>query len=334
MTLYFFCVLILITFLIYIMESNENTPKAIILIIAGMSFVALQDTLIKFISSETNIFLILLFRAFLGFLLLLIFLKITNRNIIFKTKYPFLTLIRGVLFFVAFSLYFFSLTKLSLAVAVTLFFVSPFFITILSMIFLNEKIGFRRWVALFIGFIGVILVMDPKIHNFNIYTTFPIICAFFYSLTMIIQKITSEKDNLYSQVFHIYIFAFIIASIIGIVGGDGHYYDSSNPNLQFLLRAWSLNNVYIIYSLFLIGILGVFAFLCIFQAYRIGSPPSVAPFEYILIIWSLILSWMIWGETLNFKGFLGLFFIVLAGIYTFFRERKKHIQFIIDQPMR
>ena len=64
----------------------------------------------------------------------------------------------------------FSLTKLSLATAVTLFFVSPFFITILSMIFLNETIGLRRWIALVIGFVGVILVMDPKINDFNIQT--------------------------------------------------------------------------------------------------------------------------------------------------------------------
>ena len=114
--------------------------------------------------------------------------KIKKKPIIIKTHYPILTVIRGLMFFIAFSLYFFSLTKLSLATAVTLFFVSPFFITILSMIFLNETIGFRRWAALIIGFIGVILVMDPKISNFNIYTTFPVICALFYALTMIIQK--------------------------------------------------------------------------------------------------------------------------------------------------
>ena len=153
-------------------------------------------------------------------------MKVTNKPIIFKTNYPLLTTIRGVLFFIAFSLYFFSLTKLSLAIAVTLFFVSPFFITILSMIFLNEKIGFRRWAALVIGFIGVFLVMDPKIDNFNIYTTFPIIFAFFYALTMIIQKKTAMRDNLYSQIFHIYIFAFFITLIIGFITGNGHYNNS------------------------------------------------------------------------------------------------------------
>ena len=316
------------------MQIEENTPKAIILIIIGMSFVAFQDTLIKIISSETNIFLILLFRALLGFILLLIFLKVTNKPIIFKTNYPLLTTIRGVIFFIAFALYFFSLTKLSLPIAVTLFFVSPFFITILSLFFLDEKIGFRRWIALVIGFIGVFLVMDPKIDNFNIYTVLPVISAFFYALTMIIQKKTSVRDNLYSQIFHIYIFAIFITLTMGFIITNGYYDNSTNINLQFLFRAWSLDNVYIIYSLLLIGVMGVMAFLCIFQAYRIGSPPSVAPFEYILILLSLILSWIIWDETMNTKGYTGLIFIVSAGFYTFIREKRKHKSVTLDKPLR
>ena len=316
------------------MEIKQNTPKAIVLIIIGMSSVAFQDTLIKIISSDTNLFLILFFRAFIGIILMIIFLKIKNIPIVFKTHYPILTSIRGILFFTAFVLYFFCLTKISLAMAVTLFFVSPLFITVLSMIFLNEKIGLRRWLALLIGFIGVYLVMDPKIDNFNVYTIFPIICAFFYSLTMIIQKITSERDNLCSQTFHIYLFALLFASIAGLILGNGQYNDSSNQNWQFLLSSWSLNNIHIINSLLFIGISGVVAFLCIFQAYRIGSPPSVAPFEYILIILSLILSWIIWEETLNFRGFLGLGLIVLAGIYTFIRERKKHVKITINKLLR
>jgi len=316
------------------MQVKENTPKAIILIIVGMSAVSFQDALIKYLSAETNIFLILLFRASLGIIFLSIFLKIKKEPLIFKTNYPFLTIIRVLLFYSAFILYFFSLTKLSLATAVTLFFVSPFFITILSMIFLNETIGLRRWIALLIGFIGVILVMDPKINDFNIYATFPVICALFYALTMIIQKITSSEDNLYSQVFHIYIAATVLSIITGLFIGGGYYYDSSNDHYQFIFRAWSLNNIYIIFSLLFIGIMGFISFLCIFQAYRIGSPPSVAPFEYILIVLSLLLSWIIWNETLNLKGYLGLLCIVFGGIYTLIRERKKHVQITIDKPFR
>ena len=316
------------------MEIKENTPKAIILIIVGMSAVAFQDTLIKFISSDTNVFLILLFRASLGIIFLSIFLIIKKKHINIKTQYPFLSAMRGLMFFIAFSLYFFSLTKLSLATAVTLFFVSPFFITILSVIFLNETIGFKRWIALIIGFIGVILVMDPKLNNFNIYSTFPVICAFLYASTMIIQKKTSLEDSLYSQVFHIYISATILSFFIGLVIGNGNYYDTSNDQFHFLFIPWSIDNINIIFSLFFIAISGFVAFLCIFQAYRIGSPPSVAPFEYILIVLSLILSWIIWKETLNFKGFFGLGLIVFAGIYTFIRESKKNVQITIDKPLR
>ena len=176
--------------------------------------------------------------------------------------------------------------------------------------------------------------MDPDIDNFNIYTTFPIICAFLYSLTMIIQKKTSAKDNLFSQIFHIYICGIIGSLVVLVITGNGIYNNPLNDNFQFLLMSWSINSINILFSLFLIGVVGSISFLCIFQAYRIGSPPSVAPFEYILIIWSLIISWIIWKETFNLKGFIGLGLIVFAGIYTFIRESKKHVQITIDKPLR
>ena len=77
--------------------------------------------------------------------------------------------------------------------------------------------------------------MDPDIDNFNIYTTFPIICGFLYSLTMIIQKKTSAKDNLFSQVFHIYIAAISSSLIMVLITGNGTYNDPLNDNFQF---AW------------------------------------------------------------------------------------------------
>ena len=117
---------------------KENTPKAIILILIGMSAVTLQDILIKLLTSEINIFLLLLCRASLGLIFLLIFLKIKKEPIIFKTKYPVLTIIRVLLFYTAFILYFFSLTKLSLATAVTLFFVSPFLLQFCQFFFLMK----------------------------------------------------------------------------------------------------------------------------------------------------------------------------------------------------
>ena len=129
-------------------------------------------------------------------------------------------------------------------------------------------------------------------------------------------------------------FLLLLSFLIGIYLGNANYNSAPNEQYQFLFRAWSLDNTFIFFSLFIIGVCGFIAFLCIFEAYRIGSPPSVAPFEYILIVWSLILSWIIWKETLNFKGYIGLFCIVFGGFYTLIRERKKHIQITTNKPFR
>tara|TARA_B100000965_G_C19471834_1_gene704465 strand:+ start:112 stop:1062 length:951 start_codon:yes stop_codon:yes gene_type:complete len=316
------------------MIDKDNTPKAIFLIIFGMSIFALQDALIKYLSFDTNIFLIYLVRAFVGLSLLVLFLYIKNEPIIFKTHYPKLTILRGVVFFLSFTLYYFSLSKLSLAKAITLFFVSPFFITIFSVILLKEVIGFQRWFALIIGFIGVYLVMEPDFNNFDIYSSFPILCALGYALTMIIQKVTSDKDNLYSQVFHLYFAAIFFSLIIGAFTADGKFYDPNNIEFNFLLQPWNINNFSNLLFLFLIGIITVLGFLSVFQAYRIGSPPSVAPFEYIIIVWGLIISWYFWGETLSVSGYVGLLFIVFGGLYTYVREIKKKKKVTIDKPIR
>tara|TARA_B100000029_G_scaffold498040_1_gene566344 strand:- start:644 stop:1648 length:1005 start_codon:yes stop_codon:yes gene_type:complete len=334
MTLYIFRIDIIYTFILYIMIIKENTPKAIFLIILGMSVFALQDALIKAISEEANIFLIYFFRALIGIILLSFFLYFKNEPIILKTYYPKLTILRGIVFFISFTLYYFSLTKLSLAKAITLFFVSPFFITIFSIIFLKEIIGFKRWLALIIGFLGVYLVMEPDFNNFDIYSTFPVICAMGYALTMIIQKITSDKDNLYSQTFHLYFAAIFFSISIGLITGDGKLLNENNQDLFFLLQPWKINDIFILLILLSIGLITVVGFLCVFQAYRIGSPPSIAPFEYIIIVWGLLISWYFWGETLNSKGYLGLILIVFAGIYTYFREIKKNIRITIDKPIR
>ena len=189
------------------MIHNKDNPKAILLILLGMTVFALQDTLIKLLSDDTNIYLIYFIRCLVGLFVIFTYLKIKKIPIIIKTYYPLLTCVRTLAFFLGFSLYYYSLTKLSMAMAVTLFFVSPFFITILSMLIIKEKIGFRRWMAILVGFIGVYLVMDPRLDNFNIYSLFPVICALCYAFTVIIQKKTSDKDSLFSQVIHIYISA-------------------------------------------------------------------------------------------------------------------------------
>ena len=176
------------------MRTLNNNIKAIFLIILGMFVFAIQDSLIKLISDSINIYIIYITRSFIGIMAILFYCKINSIKLVFKTYYPFITILRVTGFFLGFSLYYFSLSKISLPQAVTLFFVSPFFVTISSKFIIGEEIGVYRWSAIIIGFLGVYLVLDPDFSNFNIYSLFPIFCAFFYALTVVIQKKTSDHD--------------------------------------------------------------------------------------------------------------------------------------------
>ena len=316
------------------MIHNKENPKAILLILLGMTVFAIQDTLIKLISDTVNIYLLYSVRSSIGLIIIIFYLKLKKEPINFKTHYPVLTTIRVFCFFIGFSLYYFSLTKLSLALAITLFFVSPFFISIFAMFILNETIGIRRWLAISVGFVGVYLVMNPQFHDFNIYSLFPVVCAICYSFSVVIQKKTSDKDSLFSQVSHLYISAIIFSFIIKISLDNISFSPETIEEFKFILLDWNVLDLLTLFMLIIIGLTGVIGFLCLFSAYRIGSPATIAPFEYVIILWAIIISWFLWGETLTVRGFVGLLFIISASIYTFLREAKLNKAISLDKPLR
>ena len=316
------------------MNTYTNNSKAIILIFLGMTVFSLQDAFIKLLSDSINLYLIYFVRCIIGLLVIICYLKIKNIPIVFKTYYLKLTVLRTVAFFIGFSLYYFSLSKLSLALAVTLFFVSPFFVSIFSMIIIKEKVGLRRWGAIIIGFIGVYLVMNPNFEAFNIYTLFPVLCAICYAFTVVIQKKTSDKDTVFSQILHIYLSALFFSLIIKLVLLNITFNPETLENYNYILRNWEIDSFFHLSLLLSIGFTGVIGFLCLFTAYNIGSPSAIAPFEYIIIFYAIIISWIIWDETLNLRAFIGLVLIITAGIYTFFREAKLSKSLSINKPLR
>jgi len=316
------------------MQNQVKNLKGIFYIVIGMLVFSFQDIFIKILSSTNNLFLIYSFRSVIGVVVILCFLKFSKNKINLRTYYPYLTMLRCLLFFIGFTLFYISLSVLSYPIAITLFFTSPFFVTIFSKIILKEKIGIKRLFAIIIGFIGVVLVMDPKLNNFNFYTLFPIITALCYSLTVIIQNKTSIKDNLFAQTFHILFATSFLSLIIGSIIFQGQFDIYENEVLHFLFRKWELSMNLSLIFLLLIGICGTSGLLCLFQAYRIASPPTIAPFEYIAILFAIIFGWLIWGELINLQSTIGLFFIIAGGLYTFFREVKRNKLISVEKPLR
>ena len=150
------------------MDTNQNT-RGIFFIMTGMAFFSIQDSLIKFIFEDIALFELYFGRTLIQSVFLLSFVLITKKTISLKTHYPLLTLIRVVCFFFGFSFFYISLTFMTLAMTSALFFSCPFFMSMFAKFFLKEKIGIRRWSAIVVGFIGVLIVLNPSLDDFNFF---------------------------------------------------------------------------------------------------------------------------------------------------------------------
>jgi len=313
---------------------KNNNPKGILYIMLGMAIFSIQDAMIKFVYEDTALYELYFGRTLSASFLLISYLIFSKQKIILKTHYPFLTILRVICFFFGFSFFYTSLTFMSLAMANALFFSSPFFISILAMIVLKEEIGIRRWSAIFVGFVGVYIVLNPDFENFNIMNLAPIACALCYSISMTITKITSDKDNVYTQMLHLYIGAIIISILFFIFTGNGQFNTFTDPTFQFILREWFTNPSYAWPIIILMGLVATFSFYFVFSAYSIASPSAVSLFEYSLIVWSIIIGYLLFNDIPSIRTFIGVTLIISAGIYIYIREKARDQYIATENPIR
>ena len=313
---------------------KNNNPKGIVYILVGMAIFSIQDALIKFVYEDTALYELYFGRTLTAVLLLTSYLIFSKQKIILKTHYPFLTIFRVICFFFGFSLFYVSITFMSLAMANALFFSSPFFISILAMLFLKEQIGIRRWAAIFVGFVGVYIVLNPDFKNFNMINLAPVGCALCYAISMTITKITSDKDNVYTQMIHLYIGAITISILFFIFTGDGQFNTFTDPTFQFIFREWFTNPVYAWPIIIAMGITATFSFYFVFSAYSIASPSTVSLFEYSLIIWSIIIGYLLFNDIPSIRTFIGVILIISAGIYIYIREKARDQYIATENPIR
>ena len=313
---------------------QTKNAQAILLIVLGMFIFAIQDSLVKYIYNSVSLYEMYLIRSLVSFLIVVFYLKVTNKTIIFKTYYPFLTALRVILFFFGFSSFYISLSIMPLATANALFFCSPFIITILARFILKEEVGIQRWSAVIVGFIGVYVILHPDFNNFDYLSLLPVLCAFCYAGSMIIIRKTSDKDNVYSQVIQFYIAAIIISTIFYFIIGDGQYNTSDHLASQFIFRKWFGDLEFSMSYMIILGVIAAGSFLSIFTAYRIGSPAVISPFEYTILIWASLSGWFIFGEMPTTRTLVGMFLIVAGGVYIFIRENIKDQPIVTEKPLR
>ena len=178
------------------------------------------------------------------------------------------------------------------------------------------------------------ITLNPDFSNFNYLSLLPIFCAFCYSSSMIIIKTTSEKDSVYTQTFTFYFGAIFFSLIFYFIIGDGQYNTVDHPASQFIFREWFVNLESSILFMVTTGVTATVAFILLFTAYSIASPSVVSPFEYSILLWSILIGWLYFDEIPTLSTVIGILIIVSSGVYIFMREKAQDQSIATEKPLR
>jgi drug/metabolite transporter (DMT)-like permease len=230
--------------------------------------------------------------------------------------------------------FYFALGKMELAEASSLFFVSPLFITILSKFMFKSEIGAYRICAIIVGFAGVLFIVKPNPDELNIIALLPIISAFTYSVSMMIAKYTREKDSIFQQMLYMYFGSAVLAFVAWLIIPLIEFEPSQAKNLEFLIRDWSIYNSSVLLMLLGIAVIGSSGMLLLTSAYRMGSPPVIAPFEYIMLIFAIGNGFLFFREIPDIYSILGMLLITSSGLFIFIREGAKKESVALKTSLR
>jgi len=281
----------------------------VLTIITAIFLFDVQGALIKHMGQRYSLEQITLFRNFFGLMphvLVLLFSTAWHQSgRVWKIKRWKLGFGRGLMLIGAQICFYSALIHMELATATTLAFCGPIFLTVLSIPMFGHRVGMWRWAAVLIGFVGVVLVMQPGNDVFSPVALLPIGAALFYALASLSSRyfdssVPTALINIYSTLS-----ALVAALLLTIITGNWILLSSASDWLWFIGM----------------GTVGGFAVLLLITAYRMAEPSLLSPFEYFGIPFSFVLGWYFFGEAPFQSRFPGVLFIVGGGLLMVWRER-------------
>ena len=261
---------------------------------------SIMDLIVKW-SEHYPLGEVLFFRGFFGLLFYFFIIPKERLKDFYYTKRVGLHFLRCTVGLIALLAIFTALRNLPLATVVSISFAAPIFATIFSIFFLSEKVGFFRWLAVFVGFIGIVIIAEPGFSSLNIYYVYPIIfcLGLSYVAITIRQLSTTEPVWLISLNFSA---AITLASIFTIPFG------------------WIMPNIKDLILLSLIGVFGGVANLWLSQSYKFSEVSLVTPLKYLALVFAIIFGFFIWDEVPTFKTLIGASLVIISSVIIFRRE--------------
>ena len=261
---------------------------------------SIMDAIVKW-SEAYPVGQVLFFRGLCGLIPILSLIPKDRYKDFYKTSRPTLHLKRCLSGLIAIIAIFIALRKLPLATVVSISFAAPIFTTIFSIFFLNEKVRLYRWLAVLVGFVGIVIISEPGFSSLNIYYIYPIIFCLGLSYVAIAIKQLSSSEPIWLIGFY-FSFSIMITSLFTIPQG------------------WVMPNFTDLILLSLVGILGGIANLLLTQSYKFADVSLVTPLKYLALVFAIIFGYFIWNEIPTSKTLFGASLVIISSIIIFRRE--------------
>ena len=261
---------------------------------------SVMDLIVKW-SENYPVGEVLFFRGFCGLIPLFFLIPKDRYYNFYQTSRPFLHFKRCAAGLIAIVAIFIALRELPLATVVSITFASPIFTTILSIFLISEKVGLYRWLAVLVGFIGIIVISEPGFTSMNLYYFYPIIFCLGLSYVAIAIKQLSSSEPVWLISFYFSI-SIMILSFFTIPQG------------------WIMPTLKDLFLLSLLGILGGLANLWLTQSYKFSEVSLVTPLKYLALVFAIIFGYLIWGEVPTLRTLVGSLLVIISSVIIFRRE--------------
>lgn len=289
----------------------------IICVEIGMLVFVLQDAMMKSLLEVYSVWFLVFLRSVVSFVVLVPLILWLGAPHRLRTPFWRLHAIRGVLFALGFSLFYTAFPFMGLAEVTTIFFSSPLITAVLASVFLKETIGPHRAGALLVGFVGILIAMNPTSDAFSWIAILPLICALTYAIGQIIARQIGDRESTltvglftlsFSGLF-ILPFGWLVTQIVQ-PGDEFRHLQMRIPTE--IVSDWPL--------LLLMGCTGMVGYLLLSRAYQVANASLIAPFDYSYLPMAAVLGYLLWDEVPPSTTLIGMGLIICSGVYLGTRE--------------
>ena len=284
---------------------KQNERLGIFLMVITTIVFASQDGLSKYLATEYNVYMVVMIRYwfFAAFVMTISSRKPGGVKQVAKTKTPLLQIFRSLILVAEMCVTILAFTLLGLAETHAIFASYPIIVAMLSGPILGEHVGWRRWLAICVGFFGILIILNPGNGIFSPYALVPLAGAILFALYGLLTRYAGQYDNSSTSFFWTGIVGCIAMTAIGL-----NFWDPVSQG------DWSI--------MLILSASGMLGHFLLIKCYEVAEASAVQPFAYLQLIWASLIGIIIFGEQITTNVLIGACIIVGAGLFTLWRERK------------